>query len=102
MDVESVKIILELKKLDFSSFLDLEICPHPAYFVFGEKFEKARPRQRGYIHGLSKKLDIDDNVELPYIVGDVRRLTVGQAVEVIEILKELVDRQKEEEDIPLF
>ena len=102
MDAESIKVILELRKLDLSEFADIEICPNPAYFIFGEKFEKARPRQRGYIHGLSKKLNIDDNVELPYIVSDVRRLTVGQAAEVVEILKELVDKQKEEEDIPLF
>lgn len=96
MENESIRVIIDIKKSAdmLCNFSDLEICPHPAYFIFGEKYEKARPRQRGYIHGLSKKLGIDDNVELPYIVSDVRRLTVMEAAEVIEILREMVDRQE--------
>ena len=78
-------------KEELKDFADLETWPQPIDFIFGEKYEKAKPRQRGYIHGLSKKLNIDDHIELPYEVNDVRKLTVAQAAEVIEILKQMVD-----------
>lgn len=61
-------------------------------------FEKATGRQRGYIHGLARKLEIDEYTELPYYIKDIRWLNNMQAGEVIEILKE----REEEETIPLF
>jgi len=76
-----------------SDFEDLKEFPNPYIKNLSKKYEKAHPRQRGYIHGLSKKLGIDDNIELPYIVKDVRNLDVEEAGEVIEILKELWDEQ---------
>ena len=96
MDNKSLEMIMEIKKdhNKLQDFADLEVWPHPAYFIFGEKYEKARPRQRGYIHGLSKKLNIDDHIELPYAVNDVRKLTVAEAAEVIEILREMVDKKE--------
>lgn len=58
------------------------------YKEYSQMFDKARPRQRGYIHGLAKKLCIDEYSELPYYVKDIRYLNVMQAGEVIDILKE--------------
>ena len=52
---------------------------------------KLRTRQRGYIHGLSKKLCIDEYSNLPFYVKDIRMLTVAQAGEVIDILKDEAD-----------
>ena len=76
--------------IDFS---DVYEKPNSTFFCLGESFKKAHPRQRGYIHGLSKKLDIDDEVELPYVVNDVRKLTVSEAADVISILKEMYESQ---------
>lgn len=56
------------------------------YKEFSIAFSKATPRQRGYIHGLSKKLDLDEYGNLPYYVPDIRDLTVLQAIRVINIL----------------
>lgn len=61
------------------------------YKNFSPLFDKARPRQRGYIHGLAKKLNIDEYSELPYYVKDIRYLNVSQAAEVIDILKDEVE-----------
>ena len=58
------------------------------YKNFSPLFDKAKPRQRGYIHGLSKKLNIDEYENLPYYVKDIRYLSVRQAAEVIDILIE--------------
>ena len=74
-------------------FQDLYEKPNSTFFCLGEGFKKATPRQRGYIHGLSKKLDIDDDYELPYVVEDDRKLTVSEAADVISILKEMVESQ---------
>ncbi len=50
-------------------------------------FEKASARQRGYIHGLTKKLGIDeDDFETP-----TKEMTVIQASEMIEELKMMAD-----------
>lgn len=61
------------------------------YKNYSPMFDKARPRQRGYIHGLSKKLCIDEYSNLPFYVKDIRMLTVAQAGEVIDILKDEAD-----------
>ena len=90
------EIVQDIKAIQHSAFIkknfgDLEQHPNPVYFVMGPMFEKAHAKQRGYIHGLSKKLGIDDTFELPYILCDVRQLLVYHAAEVIEILKDEVD-----------
>ena len=71
-----------------------ELC----YKNFSDLFDKARPRQRGYIHGMSKKLSIDEYGSLPYYEGDIRMLNVLQAGEVIEILKDLYDKMESSDD----
>lgn len=68
--------------------------PCEYYFPMGEGFTKAKPRQRGYIHGLSAKLNIDDEKELPYVVRNVRQLSILEAGDVIEILKDEVEIKK--------
>ena len=91
MDKEIAEQIL--KDTNLLKFDDLREWPNPYVKSLSLKNEKAHPRQRGYIHGMSKKLGIDDNIELPYIVKDVRKLDVEMAAEVIQILKDLIDNK---------
>jgi hypothetical protein len=58
-------------------------------------FSKATARQRGYIHGLSDKLGIDEYGFLPYYVPDIRDLTLFQAAYVIDILLSMRDAMEE-------
>lgn len=92
-DIDFLKTIDKKQYAEFRKEAN-ELC----YKNFSELFDKAKPRQRGYIHGLSKKLDIDEYGFLPYYEGDIRMLNVLQAGEVIEILKELVDQAENQND----
>lgn len=62
-------------------------------------FGKATPRQRGYIHGLSRKIGIDEYSELPYYIKDIRYLTLLQAIYVIEELLSIKDAMFEDSGI---
>lgn len=76
-----------IQSLDLSAYEEFHLPPDQlCYQHIAPAFEKANPRQRGYIHGLSKKLDIDEYTNLPYYVRDIRYLTSAQAAEVIDIL----------------
>ena len=79
-----------------------ELREDPANLCYGEfsrAFGKATPRQRGYIHGLSKKIGIDEYKELPYYVEDIRFLTLLQAIYVIEELLSIKDAMTESDSI---
>ena len=93
MEYYSENYTLTPKEIEFIQSLDLsgyeefhrqpnELC----YQEISPAFEKANPKQRGYIHGLSKKLGIDEYTALPFYVKDIRFLTTAQAAEVIDIL----------------
>ena len=76
-----------IQSLDLSAYEEFHLQPDKlCYQDIAPAFEKANPRQRGYIHGLSKKLGIDEYKNLPYYVKDIRFLTSAQAAEVIDIL----------------
>lgn len=94
---EDIEFLSSVSKKEYAEFRKEanELC----YKNFSELFDKAKPRQRGYIHGLSKKLGIDEYGFLPYYEGDIRMLNVLQAGEVIEILKELVDKAENDDSI---
>lgn len=76
-----------IQSLDLSAYEEFHLPPEQlCYQDIAPAFEKANPRQRGYIHGLSKKLGIDEYSSLPFYVKDIRFLTSAQAAEVIDIL----------------
>ena len=97
LTADEIELMKSVDKKVYSEFRKEanELC----YKNYSELFDKARSRQRGYIHGLSKKLDIDEYGFLPYYEGDIRMLNVLQAGEVIEILKELADREDNSDSI---
>lgn len=79
-----------------------EFKKDPSELPYGEAspaFGKATSRQRGYIHGLSKKIGIDEYSELPYYIQDIRQLTLLQAIYVIEELLFIKDTMLEEDSI---
>lgn len=97
MEVQDKYILSELdikliNSVSINKYSEFRFEPDKlCYKNFSPLFDKARSRQRGYIHGLAKKLSIDEYSELPYYVKDIRYLNVHQAAEVIEILKDEVD-----------
>ena len=87
-----------IQSLDLSAYEEFRVQPDElCYKEFSAGFDKAYSRQRGYIHGLSKKLGIDEYNDLPYYVKDIRFLNVFQAGEVIDILLSM-----EKENVSIF
>ena len=84
-----------IKTIDLYQYADFKQSPNDLpYKEFSMAFAKATPRQRGYIHGLSGKLGIDEYGFLPYYVADIRDLTLFQAAHVINdllIMKDAVE-----------
>lgn len=88
----SKKEIGEIQSLDLSAYSEFHMQPDKlCYQEYSSLFEKASPRQRGYIHGLCNKLGIDEYSNLPYYVKDIRFLTCLHAKEVIDILLNMRD-----------
>ena len=81
-----------LKTIDLRRYAEFKQSPDDLpYKEFSIAFAKATSKQRGYIHGLSKKIDIDEYSSLPYYIKDIRELTLFHATHVIEILLTLKD-----------
>lgn len=89
--------VIELvKMIDFRPYAEFKQSPDDLpYKEFSMAFSKATPRQRGYIHGLSDKLGIDEYSSLPYYISDIRDLTLFQAAYVIDILLSMKDAMDE-------
>lgn len=85
-----------IKTIDLKQYLDFKQSPDDLpYKEFSMAFAKATPRQRGYIHGLSDKLGIDEYGSLPYYVSDIRDLTLFQAAYVINTLLDMKEAAEE-------
>ena len=90
---EDIEII---KTIDLRPYANLKQSPDDLpYKEFSMAFAKATPRQRGYIHGLSDKLGIDEYGYLPYYVPDIRDLNLFQAAHVINMLLVMKDSSEE-------
>lgn len=85
-----------IKTIDLRIYAEFKQSPDDLpYKELSMAFSKATPRQRGYIHGLSDKLGIDEYGFLPYYVPDIRDLTLFQAAYVIDILLSMRDAMEE-------
>lgn len=85
-----------VKTIDLGQYSKFKTSPDDLpYKEFSTAFAKATSRQRGYIHGLSNKLNIDEYGELPYYVSDIRDLTIFQAAHVINTLLVMRDAFEE-------
>lgn len=81
-----------IKTIDLGPYADFKQSPNDLpYKEFSMAFAKATSKQRGYIHGLSDKLGIDEYGSLPYYVPDIRDLTLFQAAHVINMLLVIKD-----------
>ena len=89
-----------ISSINLSKYADFKKDPADLpYKEFSSAFGKATSRQRGYIHGLAKKIGIDEYEELPYYIKDIRYLTLLQAIYVIEELLFIKDSMFENDGI---